>query len=231
MINNNRRRRGQNNNINTNSNSPKKHSIIKLIIALLVIVNIICISSIALLNAYTLSIQTAKQNAHIKLVNNHPLYYRNIIQSTAKAYNLHEAYVSAIIKNESSFRPDARSSVGALGLMQLMPDTAKWIANKLKTPNFAFENLADPTLNIQFGSWYLNFLSKRFNQDPILTTAAYHTGQGKVANWLADKSISDDGRTIRIEKMPDGPTKRYVERVINAYAVYNALYFDGVQNN
>ena len=202
-----------------------KRNIIKLVIILLAMLNVICICAIALFNAYTASIQTAKKNEHIKLVNNHTLYFRSLIEENSNLYNLHEAYLSAIIKNESSFRTDARSSVGALGLMQLMPDTAEWIAGKLKVKDFSFENLADPELNLKFGSWYLRFLSDKFNADPVLTTAAYHTGQGKVANWLADKSISKDGRTINVENLPDGPTKKYVERVLKAYEVYNALYF------
>lgn len=228
-----RRRRGEyiEQSVKQDTGANTKQKIINLIIILFIALNVICVSAIAVFNAYTKSIQQAKQNEHTRLVNNHPLYFRDLIENNAKLYNLHEAYISAIIKNESSFRTDARSSVGALGLMQLMPDTANWIAGKLKINNFSFENLADPELNMQFGSWYLNFLSKRFNADPVLTTAAYHTGQGKVANWLADKSISKDGRTISQEMLPEGPTKSYVERVLKAYEVYNALYFNSAQGN
>ena len=228
-----KQRQTDNNNLHTEKQpiAKVKHNIIKLVIILLLALNLICVSAIALLNAYTLNIRNEKEREHTRLVNHHPLYFRNLIENNAKLYNLHEAYISAIIKNESSFKTDARSSVGALGLMQLMPDTADWIAGKLKIKNFSFENLADPELNMQFGSWYLSFLSERFNADPVLTTAAYHTGQGKVANWLADKSISKDGRTIKQEDLPDGPTKTYVERVLKAYEVYNALYFDSAQSN
>ena len=90
------------------------------------------------------------------------------------------AYVAAIIRNESSFQPRAESAVGARGLMQLMPDTAEWIAHKLGVEGYAFERMYDPASNIRFGCWYLNYLSKMFLGNPVCVTAAYHAGQGQV---------------------------------------------------
>ncbi|NMD38929.1 MAG: lytic transglycosylase domain-containing protein [Christensenellaceae bacterium] len=197
----------------------------KRIALILIVLNILTGAIIFSLNAYIVSSQTAKRKEHERIVNNHPLYYRNSIVQTAIRYNLQPAYVSAIIKNESSFRADAVSSVGALGLMQLMPDTADWISTKLDDKLYAFDMMADPETNIEYGCWYLNFLSNMFNGDPILTTAAYHTGQGQVRNWLSDKAISEDGHKIKLENMPEGPTKQYVRRVTDAFAVYDALYF------
>ena len=199
--------------------------LIKISLIVLLALNLLTGAIIISLNAYLVSAETAKRNEHERLVNNHPLYYKNSIVQTALRYNLQPAYVSAIIKCESSFKADAVSSVGALGLMQLMPDTADWISTKLNDSLYAFDRMAEPETNMEYGCWYLNFLSNMFGGDPLLTTAAYHTGQGQVRNWLADKSISSDGYKINIENMPDGPTKQYVRRVIDAYAVYNALYF------
>ncbi len=199
---------------------------IKMVAIILLALNLLTGAIILSLNAYIVSAETAKKKEHERVVNNHPLYYKNSIIQTAIRYNLQPAYVSAIIKNESSFRADAVSSVGALGLMQLMPDTADWISTKLNDKLYAFDRMADPETNMEYGCWYLNFLSNMFNGDPILTTAAYHTGQGQVRNWLADKTISEDGYKIKIDNMPDGPTKQYVRRVTDAFAVYNALYFD-----
>lgn len=198
---------------------------LRVALIVLVLANIAAAALILVFNGLTLASQKAKLAEQERIINNHPLYFRGDIERTAARYNLQAAYVAAIIKNESSFRTDARSNAGALGLMQLMPDTAEWIAGKLKDNSYTFERLADGKLNMEYGCWYLNFLSKRFWSDPILTTAAYHTGQGKVANWLSDKKISPDGRRIPLENMPDGPTKQYVRRVLDSYAIYEALYF------
>ena len=128
--------------------------------------------------------------------------------------------MTAIIRNESSFRPKAESEVGARGLMQLMPDTAEWIARKLKVNGYAFERMYDPASNIRFGCWYLNYLSKLFNGDVISVTCAYHAGQGTVASWLSDSRYSDDGVLLVTDRLPDGPTKQYAERVSRDYGIY-----------
>ncbi len=204
----------------------KRKTMQRLLWILLLVGNIAALVISLVFNGLTLASQRAKQAEYDRIVNNHPLYFRDDIEAAAERYNLQPSYVSAIIKNESSFRTDAQSNVGALGLMQLMPDTAEWIAGKLGDSNYAFERMADGKTNMEYGCWYLNFLSKRFWSDPILTTAAYHTGQGTIANWLSNKDISPDGRSIPLDKMPDGPTKQYVRRVLDSYAIYEALYFN-----
>lgn len=198
---------------------------LKVGVLLLLCLNIIAFGLGIAMNTYIISSKTAKKNEHQRVINNNPLYFKSDIVKTAKRYNLHRAFVSAIIKCESSFKPEAQSNVGALGLMQLMPDTAEWISEKLNDSLYVFERMADPKTNIEYGCWYLNFLGKKFNADPILVSAAYHAGQGTVANWLADKKISQDGVSVKIENLPEGPTKQYVRRVTDAYAIYNALYY------
>ncbi len=169
----------------------------------------------------------AAQEAQI--LENHPLQYRELISDKANKYNLHPAFVAAIMLNESSFRPDASSSVDARGLMQLMDDTAGWIYEKMDDDSipYDFDNLYNPEINAEYGCWYLHYLSDLFYGDPILVAAAFHAGQGEVRNWLNDSTYSKDGRTLRIEDMIDGPTKRYVTRVLNDYAAYKRLYFGG----
>ena len=85
----------------------------------------------------------------------------------------------------------AESSVGARGLMQLMPDTAEWIAGKKKVSGYAFERMYDPESNISFGCWYLRYLANLFHGDPVCVSCAYHAGQGQVTAWLSDVSIYD----------------------------------------
>ena len=164
-----------------------------------------------------------------QILQEHPLKYRELISDKANKYNLHPAFVAAIMLNESSFRPDATSSVDARGLMQLMDDTAGWIYDKMDDPSRAydFDDLYDPEINAEYGCWYLNYLSELFYGDPVLVAAAFHAGQGEVRNWLNDSAYSKDGRTLPLENMIDGPTKRYVTRVLDDFAAYKRLYFGG----
>lgn len=151
--------------------------------------------------------------------------YQDYIEYYSEEYNLQPAFVTAIIRNESSFRRDAESSVGARGLMQMMPDTAEWIAGKLKVTDYSFDQMYDPETNIRFGCWYLGYLSRLFRGDPTLVAAAYHTGQTTVTRWLSDRSMSKDGLTIALEDMMDGPTKTYTGRVTQAYGIYHSLLY------
>lgn len=109
--------------------------------------------------------------------------------------------------------------------MQLMPDTAEWIAGKIGDSNYSFDHLYDAETNIRYGCWYLNYLSKLFRGDAVLVSSAYHAGQTTVTRWLSDKGISSDGVTIPVDKLPDGPTKQYAGRVTTSYGIYEALLY------
>lgn len=162
----------------------------------------------------------------------HPLRYEELIEEKAGKYNLSPAFVAAIVLNESSFRPDAESSVGARGLMQLMEDTAGWIYEKMGgTGAYSFDSMYDAETNVEYGCWYLNFLSERFRGDPVLVAASFHAGQGEVQNWLNDSRYSQDGLTIALENMIDGPTKQYATRVLNDYAAYKRIYYEATEDD
>lgn len=185
----------------------------------------VSITALLIMNAYLHQCEEthiAEQNA---IDRNYPLFYRDLIETYAAEYNLAPAYVAAIIMNESSFQPNAESGVGARGLMQLMPETAEWIAGKLHVSGFAFERMYDPESNIRFGCWYLNYLSRLFLGDPVAVTAAYHAGQGQVKVWLSDPNLSENGYTLSISSLPDGPTKKYAGRVTRDYGIYKEKYF------
>jgi len=198
------------------------------IIAALVVL-LVLFTAGSLMNAYLTQREQERQEAFQRVVDGHPIYYKDLIERYAAENNLQPAYVAAIILNESSFRTDAESGVGARGLMQIMPSTAEWIAGKLRISGFSFDQMYDAETNIRFGTWYLNYLSNlsRFRGDPVLVTAAYHAGQGEVTGWLSDPGMSQDGVTIELENMMDGPTKRYVGRVTQDYGIYDALYYNG----
>ena len=186
---------------------------------------IIGITAMSLMSAYLHRQEEQHLSEQQEIDKNYPLLYRDLIERYAAEYNLAPAFVAAVIKNESSFQPVVESEVGARGLMQLMPDTAEWIARKLGVKGYAFERMKDPGSNIQFGCWYLNYLSKLFLGDPVCVSAAYHAGQGQVKVWLSDPQLSEDGYTMPLENLPEGRTKIYVGRVTRDYGIYQDKYF------
>ena len=155
----------------------------------------------------------------------YPRKYDEYVTYYAGKYQIDPYILYSIIRTESNFNPQAESNVGARGLMQLMPDTAEWIAGKIGDSNYSFDHLYDAETNIRYGCWYLNYLSKLFRGDAVLVSSAYHAGQTTVTRWLSDKGISSDGVTIPVDKLPDGPTKQYAGRVTTSYGIYEALLY------
>lgn len=155
----------------------------------------------------------------------HPLEYAGLITQYALARDLDPALVSAVILCESSFDPLAESRVGARGLMQLMEDTAGWVAHKLDEDDasYSFDRLYDAETNIRFGTWYLGYLSRRFGGDATKIVCAYHAGQGNVDAWLANPKYSSDGVTLDV--IPTQDTAAYASRVLRARDVYRKYYF------
>lgn len=148
------------------------------------------------------------------------LDYPEIIAQYAGEYDLDPYLVAAIIHVESKGNPDAESSVGAVGLMQVMPSTGEWIAEKLKRP-FDVSQLKDPATNIEMGCWYLNFLNQRFaSQDTAI--AAYNAGHGRVGEWLGDEQYSQNQEDLL--EIPYPETEHYVQKVREAYEKYKEFY-------
>ena len=183
------------------------------------------ITAYFLMNAYLHNCHEKHKEDQQNIDRQYPLVYRSLIEEYADEFNLSPAFVSAVIRNESSFNAKAESGIGARGLMQLMPDTANWIAGKLKVSGYAFERMYDPDSNIRFGCWYLNYLSGLYMGDPVTVTAAYHAGQGQVKIWLSDPNLSNDGYTLPFISLPDGPTRNYVGKVLKDYGIYQTKYF------
>lgn len=180
-------------------------------------------------SAQTQAVFAARAAAGELIAEKHPFGYRELIEREAYDNNLHPAFVAAIILNESSFDPYAESYRGARGLMQMMEDTAVWVYDQIgHGAEYSFDLMYDAGTNVAYGCWYLSYLSAKFGGDPILVAAAFHSGQTNVFNWLSNKAYSSDQRTIPLDKMPDGNTKEYVQRVLNAFAAYRRLYYDEV---
>lgn len=156
---------------------------------------------------------------------NYPVRYEPQIRAYAGAYSLDPALVAALVQVESGGNARAVSGVGAMGLMQIMPDTGKWIFQKLGAGGgFTPEMLFDPETALRCGCWYLNFLLLEFDGDAQCAVAAYHAGQGAVRKWLSDNAYSPDGRTL-LAFPDDAPqTRNYVSKVKKAYEYYRKAY-------
>jgi soluble lytic murein transglycosylase len=181
--------------------------------------------------AQTQAVLAARAAAEEAVADKHPFpsAYRELIETEAVKNNLSPAFVAAIILNESSFNPDAESSVGARGLMQMMEDTAAWVYDQIGYgAAYSFDQMYNAETNVEYGCWYLAYLSDKFGGDPILIAAAFHSGQTNVFNWLNNAAYSSDQKTITLDKMPDGNTKAYVERVLNSFAAYRRIYYEEV---
>lgn len=152
----------------------------------------------------------------------YPIGYYDLITKYAAEYEIDPLLVAAVIRVESKFRPDAVSAKGAVGLMQIMPETGKWIADRLNLEDVSATNLSAPAVNIRLGTWYLSDLSREFDGDLAVVLAAYNGGRGKVRQWLASERWG--GGYHEIENIPFAETREFVRRVYRMYDIYGRLY-------
>jgi soluble lytic murein transglycosylase len=145
----------------------------------------------------------------------YPLEYEHIVRGHAGQYDLDAALLAAVIYRESKFDPYARSASGAIGLMQLLPETAEGIAQFTGGSRFEVDDLYDPEINVRYGSFYLRRLLLKY-EDERLALAAYNAGQANVDGWIAD------GR----EEIPFPETREFVDNVLEARDVYARAYAD-----
>jgi soluble lytic murein transglycosylase len=153
-----------------------------------------------------------------------PVNYKEEIKQSAEHYNVDPFLIMAIIQIESKYNPHRVSKKGAVGLMQVMPETAKWIIEKANFSVMAKEYLDEPELNIALGSWYVNFLTKEFDHNLYAAIAAYNAGPGNVRKWLNEGIW--DGKRETIENIPFGETRHYVQKVLYYHEKYQQIYGD-----
>lgn len=152
----------------------------------------------------------------------YPLKYVEYIQKYSKEYSVEAHLVASIIWVESKFKEGAVSHKDARGLMQLVPATASWIADKIELSPFDDTMLFDPEVNIRLGCWYLGYLRRQFPEDIELVLASYNGGIGNVKKWLANKNYSKDG--LSLDYIPFNETRNYVATVIKTMEIYKNLY-------
>jgi soluble lytic murein transglycosylase len=152
------------------------------------------------------------------------LDYKPQIVAYSKNNNLNPALISAVIFTESRFNAQAQSQKGALGLMQVMPSTGKWVARQLEWERFSKQDLLNPEKNLAVGVWYLAYLNRYFNYNESLALASYNAGHRYVSKWLEERVW--DGDLISSEKIPFPETKDYVVRINFYKKIYQYLYPD-----
>lgn len=147
-----------------------------------------------------------------------PMAHRDQLVREAQRRDLHSSWVFAITRQESAFMADARSHAGAMGLMQLMPGTAKETARKFSIPLASPQQALNPDINIQLGAAYLSQVYGQFNGNRVLASAAYNAGPGRVRQWLRGANhLSYD---VWVENIPFDETRQYVQNVLSYSVIY-----------
>jgi soluble lytic murein transglycosylase len=145
--------------------------------------------------------------------------YNGYISEYSNKFGVDYLLVKSVIKKESNLNPEAISNRGAEGLMQIMPKTAREIAIQLCISDYSPDKLNNPQMNIMFGTYYLKKLSDYYNNNLILTLAAYNAGIGNIDMWI--KEIP--GVSISSAKIPFSETKNYVRSVVFIYKVHKFI--------
>ena len=142
----------------------------------------------------------------------YPLSYASIVRAHAANYHIDPALLAAVIEQESKFHAEAKSSAGAIGLMQLLPDTAKGIAVHTGGSKFVVSDLYNPEINVRYGAWYLHHPMQKYGNED-LALAAYNAGQQNVDRWRAR------GQGIQFSE-----TREYVGKVERLKDIYRRAY-------
>ncbi|MGO9823562.1 MAG: lytic transglycosylase domain-containing protein [Solirubrobacteraceae bacterium] len=150
-----------------------------------------------------------------------PLQYQDVIRQQAAEKHLDPAFIAAVIYAETKF--DARtSSAGAIGLMQILPQTAEFLARRSGAKTFQISDLNTPAVNIAYGSYYLRYLLNEYDGSKVEALAAYNGGETNVDGWVA--AARARGQTLQISQIPFPETRAYVQRVLSAQQDYRHTY-------
>ncbi len=172
-----------------------------------------------ILSVFVLTITIIVYLAYINVL--YPLKYVDEINTAGYIYNVEPALIASIINEESSFDNLCLSRSGAIGLMQLMPETAQWLATRMGISDYSINKLYEPQFNINMGTYYVRYLLDRF-EDEYTMLCAYNAGEGVVRNWLNDKNYSKDN--VSLITTPYKETNAYAEKVLNNIDRYNTRF-------
>lgn len=149
----------------------------------------------------------------------YPLPFRQSFEQYSSTASIPATWALGVARSESLFMRDARSSAGAIGLMQLMPSTGRKVAREIKLPYSGLDTLTDPHKNIRLGTTYLGNMAERYDGNRVLATAAYNAGPHRVDRWLPESGVID--ARVWIENIPFNETRKYVRRVLAAETIFH----------
>lgn len=190
-------------------------------------IRLAAIISIFVIVAVIFASSKIMESNHDKLLRSqYPTTYEDIVDKYSEEYNVDKNLIFSIIRTESSFQPDAGSTAGALGLMQIIPETFEWLQMRREVVgDYVTEDLFEPEINIDFGTYFLSYLLNRYESE-LTAVAAYNAGFGAVDEWLENPEYSSDG--VNLDYIPFSETEAYVQKVEAAKEVYIDLYdFNG----
>ena len=151
----------------------------------------------------------------------YPAPYRDVMKGYVSQQQLDEALVYGLIRQESRFIADVKSSAGATGLMQLMPATARWVAQKIGLKDYRWTQTSNVATNINLGTWYLKHVLDTLDNQPVLASAAYNAGPGRARAWRADAPME---AAIYAESIPFNETRDYVKKVMSNASYYGQQF-------
>ena len=152
----------------------------------------------------------------------YPIPFQESLEKAGEEFGVDPHYLAAMIREESRFNASVVSWAGAYGLMQVMPDTGKRIAQRIGIEQFDKDMLLDPEVNIRMGAWYIRFLLDEFGGDFSLVSGAYNAGEGRMGQWRERYAITDLDEFI--EQVPYTETRNHIKKVMHSYHVYRHLY-------
>ncbi len=172
---------------------------------------------------YDRAINTAERTAwRHDLAMRYLMPYRDAFTAAAREQDVDEALLLGLARQESRFNAGIVSAAGAMGLMQLMPATARWVAKQIGKPEFRGRDITDVSLNTQFGAFYFRYWLDRLERLPALAAAAYNAGPGRAQAWRAAEPLEG---AVWVETIPFNETRDYVKKVL-ANAMYYARELD-----
>jgi soluble lytic murein transglycosylase len=171
---------------------------------------------------YDRAIHTADRTSRVhNYALRYPVPYKGVIQEYASTHGVDEAWVLGLVRQESRFNTEARSSAGAAGLMQVMPRTARYVAAKIGLRNYRAKSVTEIETNVTLGTGYLKLVMNQLGH-PVLASAAYNAGPARARRWRDDKALEG---AVYVESIPFPETRDYVKKVM-ANSVFYAAVLD-----
>ena len=171
---------------------------------------------------YDRSINAAEHTTALHDFNlRYPAPFRETMQGRLRENGLEEAWVYGLMRQESRFASQAKSDVGAAGLMQIMPATARWVARKMGMRDYRSALIHETEINLKLGTYYMKNVLSTFDNNAVMASAAYNAGPARVRQWRAEKPLEG---AIYVETIPFDETRDYVKKVMSNTVYYSKLF-------